>query len=182
MTAVTPAEGAEDGLRQFQLVRFNHEQNGGPVHRIMSVMRDGMVELHDMGGYFAPHLFVVADDIGDIPPSPASPNDAQALAEALAQNAKLAAELKDAWAQIEAMTHDHAMDVEAAGEEITSLRAQVAALTAALGVDADVLDLADRLIERGYGTSMPNEWHAAYRSVAETRAALAQSSGDGEHE
>jgi hypothetical protein len=75
------------------------------------------------------------------------------------------------------MTHDHAMDVEAAGEEITSLRAQVAALTAALGVDADVLDLADRLIERGYGTSTPNEWHAAYRSVAETRAALAQSSG-----
>lgn len=49
------------------LVRFGHEQNGGPVHCVVSVMQDGMIELHDMGGYFAPHLFVVADDIGDIP-------------------------------------------------------------------------------------------------------------------
>lgn len=55
------------------LVRFNHEQNGGPVHRIASVMSDGMVELHDMGGYFAPHLFALADDIADIPPSPPLP-------------------------------------------------------------------------------------------------------------
>lgn len=52
------------------LVRFNHEQNGGPVHRIVVVMSDGMVELHDMGGYFAPHLFAMADDIGGIPPNP----------------------------------------------------------------------------------------------------------------
>jgi hypothetical protein len=51
------------------LVRFNHEKDGGPVHRIVSVMSDGMVEIHDIGGYFAPHLFAVADDIGDIPPS-----------------------------------------------------------------------------------------------------------------
>ena len=55
-------------LRTGTLVRFAHEMNGGPVHRIVSVMRDGMVEIHDMGGYFAPHLFVVADDVGDIPP------------------------------------------------------------------------------------------------------------------
>jgi hypothetical protein len=54
-------------LRQFDLVRFAHERNGGPVHRIVSVMRDGMVELHDMGGYFAPHLFAIADDIGGMP-------------------------------------------------------------------------------------------------------------------
>lgn len=56
-------------LKMGALVRFNHERHGGPVHRVVSVMRDGMVELHDMGGYFAPHLFAVADDIGDIPPS-----------------------------------------------------------------------------------------------------------------
>ncbi|HEY4153529.1 MAG TPA: hypothetical protein VGM38_09430 [Pseudolysinimonas sp.] len=52
------------------LVRFNHSGEGGPVHRIVSVMKDGMVEIHDMGGYFAPHLFTIADDIADIPPSP----------------------------------------------------------------------------------------------------------------
>ena len=54
-------------LKLGTLVRFNHQREGGPVHRIVSVMRDGMVELHDMGGYFAPHLFAVADDIGGIP-------------------------------------------------------------------------------------------------------------------
>jgi hypothetical protein len=54
-------------LKLGTLVRFAHERNGGPVHRIVSVMQDGMVELHDMGGYFAPHLFQVADDIGGIP-------------------------------------------------------------------------------------------------------------------
>lgn len=53
-------------LKQGTLVRFAHEQEGGPVHRIVSVMHDGMVELHDMGGHFAPHLFAVADDIGGI--------------------------------------------------------------------------------------------------------------------
>ena len=57
-------------LRQFDLVRFAHERNGGPVHRVVSVMHDGMVELHDMGGYFAPHLFAVADDVAAIPPDP----------------------------------------------------------------------------------------------------------------
>lgn len=56
-------------LKQGTLVRFANKQEGGPVHRVVSVMHDGMVELHDMGGYFAPHLFAVADDIGDIPPS-----------------------------------------------------------------------------------------------------------------
>lgn len=51
------------------LVRFYSERNGGPVHRVVSVMSDGMIEIHDMGGYFAPHLFEVADDVGGIPPS-----------------------------------------------------------------------------------------------------------------
>lgn len=50
------------------LVRFHHEAKGGPVHRVIEVAHDGMVLLHDMCGYFAPHLFVVADDIADIPP------------------------------------------------------------------------------------------------------------------
>lgn len=51
------------------LVRFNHERKGGPVHRIASVARDGMIELEDMGGFFAPHLFEIAGDIADIPPT-----------------------------------------------------------------------------------------------------------------
>ena len=50
------------------LVRFNDEQDGGPVHRVTSVMLDGMIEIHDMSGYFAPHLFVTANDVGGIPP------------------------------------------------------------------------------------------------------------------
>lgn len=49
------------------LVRFAHEQNGGPVHRIVLVADDGMVELHDMSGLFASHLFVAAADIAGIP-------------------------------------------------------------------------------------------------------------------
>lgn len=56
-------------LKMGTLVRFANEHDGGPVHRVVSVMLDGMIELHDMGGYFAPHLFAVADDIGDMPPS-----------------------------------------------------------------------------------------------------------------
>jgi hypothetical protein len=60
-------------LRQFYLVRFRHEQVGGPIHRIVSVMHDGMVELHDMGGYFALHLFALADDIGGMPLDGISP-------------------------------------------------------------------------------------------------------------
>ena len=58
------------GLSVGQMVRFNHERDGGPVRRITNVAEDGMVELHDMGGVFAPHLFQVADDIADIPPQP----------------------------------------------------------------------------------------------------------------
>jgi hypothetical protein len=55
-------------LERGMLVRFNHERDGGPVRRVASVAPDGMVELEDMGGFFAPHLFEIADDIGDIPP------------------------------------------------------------------------------------------------------------------
>jgi hypothetical protein len=57
-------------VKQFDLVRFNHEKNGGPVHRVVSVMPDGMIEIHDIGGYFAPHLFTPADDVADIPSPP----------------------------------------------------------------------------------------------------------------
>lgn len=51
------------------LVRFANEANGGPVHRVVQVDASGMVELHDMGGFFAPHLFAATDDIADIPPT-----------------------------------------------------------------------------------------------------------------
>lgn len=51
------------------LVRFANEKDGGPVHRVVSVMSDSLIELHDYGGYFAPHLFVEADDVADIPVS-----------------------------------------------------------------------------------------------------------------
>lgn len=55
-------------MKPGTLVRFNHERDGGPVRRVASVAPDGMVELEDMGGFFAPHLFEIADDIADIPP------------------------------------------------------------------------------------------------------------------
>ena len=55
-------------LERGTLVRFNHERDGGPVRRIASIAPDGMIELEDMGGFFAPSLFKIADDIADIPP------------------------------------------------------------------------------------------------------------------
>lgn len=40
------------------------------------------------------------------------------------------------------------------------------------------LDVADRIIERGYGLDTPEEWNVAYRSVAEaSRAALVNGEG-----
>ena len=57
-------------LKAGDLVRFNHERDGGPVHRVVSVAPDRMVELHDMGGYFAAHLFAFADDVAGIPGGP----------------------------------------------------------------------------------------------------------------
>jgi hypothetical protein len=55
-------------MKNGDLVRFNHERDGGPVHKVVSVMADGMIEIHDMGGYFASHLFAIADDVAAIPP------------------------------------------------------------------------------------------------------------------
>lgn len=49
------------------LVRFNHQKDGGPVHRVVSAAPDGMVELHDMLGWFSASLFTIADDVGGIP-------------------------------------------------------------------------------------------------------------------
>lgn len=40
----------------------------------------------------------------------------------------------------------------------------------------DALDLADRLIERGYGIDVPQEWHEAFKAVADARAALSRQS------
>jgi len=51
-------------VKKGDLVRFVNEQDGGPVHRIVRAFYDGMIELHDMAGFFASHLFVLADDIG----------------------------------------------------------------------------------------------------------------------
>lgn len=56
-------------MKPGDLVRFNHERDGGPVHRVVSIDADGMVELGDLSGFFAPHLFELANDIADIPPS-----------------------------------------------------------------------------------------------------------------
>ena len=52
------------------IVRFAHEAKGGPCHRVVAVAPDGMVNLHDMGGWFHPDLFAIAVDIADIPPDP----------------------------------------------------------------------------------------------------------------
>ena len=78
-------------MKQFDLVRFNHERDGGPVHRVVSIMADGMIELHDMEGYFAPHLFVIADDVAAIP---ADRTPMQRALDAEAQVADLAREVK----------------------------------------------------------------------------------------
>lgn len=77
VSALSPSP-KEEGTRERKkgdLVRFYSQREGGPVHRVVSVMQDGMIELHDMVGYFAPHLFVVADDIADIPPTASLPPD-----------------------------------------------------------------------------------------------------------
>lgn len=78
-------------MKQFDLVRFNHERDGGPVHRVVSIMADGMIELHDMEGYFAPHLFVIADDVAAIP---ADLTPMQRALDAEAQVADLAREVE----------------------------------------------------------------------------------------
>lgn len=54
-------------MKKGDLVRWANEQDGGPVHRVTRAFYDGMIELHDMTGFFANHLFVLADDIGGIP-------------------------------------------------------------------------------------------------------------------
>jgi hypothetical protein len=55
---------------------------------------------------------------------------------------------------------------------IEKLRALEAGATKTVGVMADALDLADRLIERGYGSDTPKEWHEAISNVVAARAAL----------
>lgn len=42
-------------------IRFNHQLDG-PDHRVRTLLWNGMVELHDMVGEFAPHLFVIVED------------------------------------------------------------------------------------------------------------------------
>lgn len=64
------SEKTSTNLTLGSFVRFGQERNGGPVHRVVAIAADGMIRFHDMGGWFAPHLFVIADDIAAIPPDP----------------------------------------------------------------------------------------------------------------
>lgn len=66
------ASAGDGGMNIGTLVRFRHQREGGPVHRVTAIdgsagPHNGMIELNDMGGYFAPHLFEEATDIGGIP-------------------------------------------------------------------------------------------------------------------
>jgi hypothetical protein len=45
-------------------VRFNHQPNG-PYHMVVVATARGMIELFDMEGEFAPHLFVPAPPPGE---------------------------------------------------------------------------------------------------------------------
>ncbi len=49
----------------------------------------------------------------------------------------------------------------------------VEALEKVIGRMADALDVADRLIERGYGVDTPKEWNEEMRAVAKARTSLA---------
>lgn len=44
-----------------KLVRFNHEKETDLPHRVAAVA-NGMIDLDDLGGWFAPHLFKIAGD------------------------------------------------------------------------------------------------------------------------
>jgi hypothetical protein len=83
------------------------------------------------------------------------------------ENAKLAGEVKEAWAQIEAMTHDHATDVEAAGEEIRQLKAKTQVQHMLLNNTELVGRLAANKI-----TTLRAQIAALQAAAAEMRAAL----------
>ena len=68
---------------------------------------------------------------------------------------------------------DRAKLYEANGEpdEICEQAASLLRSQAAINEAAcSALDIADRLIERSYGTDTPAEWHDAYRAVAKARS------------
>ena len=44
------------------LVRFAH-QSGGPYYLVVSIDKNGMVEVLGMTGLFAPHLFVLVEEL-----------------------------------------------------------------------------------------------------------------------
>jgi hypothetical protein len=50
--------------------------------------------------------------------------------------------------------------------------ARLSSYREALEAYATALDIADALIERGYGTDVPAKWRTAYRSAADARSAL----------
>jgi hypothetical protein len=43
-----------------KILRFHHQPEG-PFHQVRTMSWNGMVELHDMSGEFAPHLFAVVE-------------------------------------------------------------------------------------------------------------------------
>lgn len=52
------------------------------------------------------------------------------------------------------------------------LLAEVERLRSVIGTMSDTIDMADRLIERGYGIDISQEWHKQIAEVAKARAAL----------
>lgn len=55
---------------------------------------------------------------------------------------------------------------------IKQRREHAAKITSVLHLMADVIDKADRLIERGYGIDTPAEWHEAIATVSKARRDL----------
>ena len=48
-----------------KLVHFNHEPPTAPPHFVDALVPGPLVELNDLPGQFAPHLFKLADPSGD---------------------------------------------------------------------------------------------------------------------
>lgn len=59
MAPIDPAQVALGKSLMGKTLRFRHMTE--PWGTVSQVMRDGMIEFDDKGGYFAPHLFAVVD-------------------------------------------------------------------------------------------------------------------------
>lgn len=74
-------------------------------------------------------------------------------------------------ARLQAANIDIGYDLRRVKAERDHLRTKLDDATRVQDVFAAALDIADRLIERGYGLDTPEEWHKAFRSAANARAA-----------